>query len=137
MSVMSGGGSAPAPGFPDGLQSISLTVKVADIECPEEQMKEHLREAMEASAHPEIVYELQQYTITGSTAEASGTISIHGVTKPITLEIQLVESPEGVRGIGETEIDMTEFGVTPPSLWGGLMNVGELVTIKFDALLSN
>ena len=59
------------------------------------------------------------------------------MTKPITLEIQLVESPEGVRGIGETEIDMTEFGVTPPSLWGGLMNVGELVQIKFDALLTN
>ena len=52
MSVMSGGGSAPAPGFPDGLRSISLTVQVAEIECPEEQMKEHLREAMESVGAP-------------------------------------------------------------------------------------
>ena len=28
---------------------------------------------------------------------------------------------------------MTEFGVTPPSVWLGLLNVSEVVTIDFDA----
>ena len=131
-----GQSSDPLPGFPNGLQSVTVTVQVQEFECPDEQMNEHLQEAMEAPEHPQIVFELQEYSLAGSTAEASGSITIHGVTKPITLEIQLVESADGVRGVGQTEVDMTEFGVTPPSVWLGLLNVGDVVTIDFDAPLA-
>ena len=130
-----GQSSDPLPGFPSGLNSVTITVQVQEFECPEEQMNEHLLEAMEALEHPEIVVELQEYSLAGDTAEASGTITIHGVSKPITLAIELVESADGVRGVGETEINMTEFEVTPPSVWLGLLNVGEVVTIEFDAPL--
>ena len=135
MEATPGQSSDPLPGFPSGLQSVTVTVQVQDFECPEEQMNEHLLEAMEAPEHPEIVFELQEYSLDGDTAEASGAITIHGVTQPITLEIELVESADGVRGVGQTEVDMTEFGVTPPSVWLGLLNVGEVVTIDFDAPL--
>ncbi len=125
----------PLPGFPSGLHSVTVTVQVQEFECPEEEMNEHLQDAMEVSEHPEIVFELQQYSMVGDTAEASGPITIHGVTKPFTLEIELVESSDGVRGVGQAEINMTEFGVTPPSVFLGLLNVGEVVKIEFDAPL--
>ena len=130
-----GQSSDPLPGFPNGLQSVTVTVQVQEFECPEEQMNEHLQEAMESPEHPQIVFELREYGLAGSAAEASGSITIHGVTRPITLEIQLIESADGVRGVGRTEVDMTEFGVTPPSVMLGLLNVGEVVTIDFDAPL--
>ncbi len=135
MEATPGQSSDPLPGFPSGLQSVTITVQVQEFDCPEEEMNEHLQEAMEASQHPEIVFELQQYSMAGDTAAASGAITIHGVTKPITFEIELVESADGVRGVGQTEVNMTEFGVTPPSVWLGLLNVGEVVTIDFDAPL--
>ena len=125
----------PLPGFPSGLNSVKVTVQVYEFECPEEEMNEHLQEAMEASEYPEIIFKLQQYSMAGETAKASGTITIHGVTKSIRFEIELVESSGGVRGVGQTKINITEFGVTPPSVWLGLLNVGEVVTIKFDAPL--
>jgi len=62
-------------------------------------------------------------------------MTIHGTTNPITFDIQLVQSAEGMRGVGEAELDMTEYGVTPPSVWLGMLNVGDTVTIKFDAPL--
>ena len=135
METTPGQSSDPLPGFPSGLTSVKVTVQVDDFECPEDEMNQHLREAMEASAHPEIIFELEQYSMAGDTVEASGTITIHGETKPITFQIELVESSDGVRGAGKTEIDMTEFGVTPPSVWLGLLNVGDVVTIDFDAPL--
>ena len=135
MEATPGQSSDPLPGFPSGLQSVTITVQVQEFDCPEEEMNEHLQEAMEASQHPEIVFELQQYSMAGDTAAASGAITIHGVTKPITFEIELVESADGVRGVGQTEVNMTEFGVTPPSVWLGLLNVGEVVTIDFDTPL--
>ena len=135
MEATPGQSSDPLPGFPSGVQSVTITVQVQEFDCPEEEMNEHLQEAMEASQHPEIVFELQQYSMAGDTAAASGAITIHGVTKPITFEIEFVESADGVRGVGQTEVNMTEFGVTPPSVWLGLLNVGEVVTIDFDAPL--
>ena len=135
MEATPGQSSDPLPGFPNGLQTVTVTVQVQDFECPDEQMNEHLQEAMEAPEHPEIVFELQEYSLEGDNAQASGQITIHGVTKPVALEIELVESADGTRGIGQTQVNMTDFGVTPPSVWLGLLNVGEVVTIDFDAPL--
>ena len=42
----------PLPGFPSGLNSVKVTVQVYEFECPEEEMNEHLQEAMEASEYP-------------------------------------------------------------------------------------
>ena len=135
LEVTPGQASDPLPGFPNGVNAATVTVQVREFECPDEEMNEHLQEAMESAEHPEIVFELQEYSLEGETAQASGSITIHGETKPLTLDIELVESPNGIRGVGETEINMTDFGVTPPSVFLGLLNVGEVVTIKFDAPL--
>ena len=136
MEVTPGGSAAPVPGFANGLQSVKITVPVRAIECPEEDMIDHLREAMDADEYPEIVYQLEEYTLTGDdTAEASGTITIHGVTKPVAFEVSLEPSPQGVRSVGETNLDMTEFSVTPPNLWLGMLRVGKMVRVRFDAVL--
>jgi len=136
MDVTPGSGGEAVPGFPTGVETVALTILVEAIECPDEQMTEHLREAMHPEDYPEIVYRLEAYTLrTDDTAEATGTMTIHGTTNPITFDIQLVQSAEGMRGVGEAELDMTEYGVTPPSVWLGMLNVGDTVTIKFDAPL--
>ena len=126
----------PIPGFPSGVETVAIKVMVRAIDCPEEQMTEHLREAMDVEEYPDIVYHLEHYTFkTDDTAEATGTMTIHGVTNPITFNVRVVQSPEGVHGVGETSVNMTEYGVSPPSVWLGMLNVGELVEIQFDALL--
>ena len=136
MDVTPGGSSEPIPGFPTGVATVALTIPTEAITCPEEQMTEHLREAMQIEEYPEIVYHLEEYRLkTDDVAEATGTMTILGTTNPITLEIQLVQSDDGMRGVGEAALDMTDYGVTPPSVWLGMLNVGEIVTIKFDALL--
>ena len=53
----------------------------------------------------------------------------------MTFEIQFVETPDGVRGVGQTSITMSELGITPPSLRRGMLNVGDVVDVKFEAPL--
>ena len=99
-------------------------------------MVEHLRTALKEKLHPDIVYQLVQYTLTGNdAARTTGKITISGVTKPISFDVKLVPSPQGLRGVGETSIDMTQFAVTPPVIFEGLLKVGKEVRIKFDAVL--
>ena len=75
-------------------------------------------------------------SLTGNdTATATGTITIAGVTQPVEFDVRLVESPDGVRTEGETQIDLTDFSVAPPKLWRGLLKVGKVVRVQFDAVL--
>ncbi len=126
----------PLPGFPGGIESAELTLAIGDIECPEELMMEHLREALDEPDYPQIVYRLESYALaTGNTAEAEGTMTIHGTTRSIRLDIEIDESEAPARALGQTSIDMSEFGVTPPAVWGGLLKVGAVVSIKFEMAL--
>lgn len=135
IKVTPGKSAPPAPGFPLGLQTVAVTVAVRAIACEDKDMVEHLREALNEKAFPEIVYQLDHYTVTGETAKATGKLTITGATKPVSFDVKLTASAKGVRSVGETTIDLTEFGVTPPVIWGGLLKVGKDVRVRFEALL--
>ncbi len=136
IKLTAGRSSPPVPGFPNGVQTVAITVPVKAIACEEKEMAEHLRDALKEKAYPEIVYRLDQYTLTGTdTAKTTGQLTITGVTKPISFDVRLVPSPHGVRSVGETSIDMTQFGVVPPTLWLGMLKVGKDVRVRFDAVL--
>ena len=118
------------------MQTVTITVPVKAIACAEEDMVEHLRETLDEPAHPEIICQLERYTMTGNNmATTTGTITIAGVTRPIEFDVRLVSSPDGVRSEGETLIDMTDFSITPPQLSLGMLKVGKVVRVQFDALL--
>lgn len=138
MDVTVSEASIPVPGFPNGLESVRLTVPVQAIDCPEAQMTEHLRETMEESSYPEIVYQLQSYRVIDEDhAVASGILEIHGIQKAADFEVDFVQSNAGILGRGEASINMTDFGIEPPSLWRGLLNVGEIVTVQFAVPLQS
>ena len=126
------GSSAPAPGFAAGVQSATLTVPVADFECPDETMTEHLMDAMKPAEFAEITFRLDSYEATGAGAEASGALSIQAVTKEVSFPISLAPSGAGVRIAGEVGLDMTEYGVEPPVVLLGLLRVRPEIRIQFE-----
>lgn len=136
IKIMPGKSSQPVPGFSSGVQTVTVTIPIKALECEDETMREHLREALKEKAYPEIVYQLTQYSLAGNdSAKTTGKMTIAGVTKPISFDVKLVPSSQGVRATGETSIDMTQFAIPPPSLWQGLLKVGKDVRVRFDAVL--
>jgi polyisoprenoid-binding protein YceI len=134
--VTPGKSAQPVPGFPSGVQTMTVTVPVKAIACEDEKMVEHLRVALKEDLHPDIAYQLVQYTLTGTdTARATGEMTIAGVTRPIGFDVKLVPSAQGLRVVGETSIDMIQFAVTPPVIFEGLLKVGKDVRVRFDAVL--
>jgi hypothetical protein len=134
--ITPGKSSPPVPVFPHCVQTVAVTVAVKAIECEDKEMNDHLREALKEKLYPAIVYQLEQYTLTGNNAaKTTGKLTITGVTRPVSFEVKLSPSPQGVRAVGETSIDMTQFKVTPPDLWLGMLKVGKDVRVRFDAVL--
>lgn len=127
--------SAPsAPGFEEGVRSVTVTVQVAEIECPEEDMMEHLQEAMQAERYPEIVYRMDGYTVgSGNVVSTTGTLSMVGTTNPVEMEMGLDPSGSAVQVEGEVRVDMREWGIEPPRVLAGLLQVGPEVRLEFEA----
>lgn len=130
------GSSKPVPGFANGVQTATATVPVKAFRCPEDEMTQHLLEAMKPDKFPEIVYRLEKYDVTGAQAQATGTITIAGVTAPISFPIALKASPQGVQIEGNTRLDMTKFGIDPPVVMLGLLKVGPQIRIEFKGVVA-
>lgn len=138
MVVTPGAGSAQpaAPGFANGVQALTVTVPVKAFKCPNDEMTQHLLEAMKADKFAEIVYRLEQYEVKGGQTQATGTLTITGVTQPISLPVALKASDKDVQIEGNTRLDMTKFGIEPPVVMLGLLKVGPQIRIEFKGLLA-
>ncbi len=130
------GSSQPAPGFDTGVQTATLTVPVNDFDCPNEEMLEHLLNAMKADEFADITFQLDGYEVSGRQTEASGTLTIIGVTQPVSFPISLSPSGGGVEIEGELQLDMTTYGVEPPVVMLGLLKVRPRIRIEFEGIVT-
>lgn len=138
MAVTPGAGTAQpaAPGFANGVESATVTVPVKAFKCPNDEMTQHLLEAMKADKFSEIVYRLERYEAAGGRTQATGTLTITGVTKPVSLPITLKASGQEIQIEGNTRLDMTTFGVEPPVVMLGMLKVGPQIRIDFKGVLA-
>jgi polyisoprenoid-binding protein YceI len=128
--------SAPGPLSLD-VRGIDVEVPVAQLECGDGTMNAHLRDAMLAQKHPTIVFKLVGDEAVTQEADAlklrlGGELTMAGQGKPISLEANIDKLAEGaLKARGSHTIRMTDRGVKPPSLFFGVMNVGETVVVRY------
>jgi polyisoprenoid-binding protein YceI len=115
---------------------VTVTVPVKSFKCPNDEMTGHLMDAMKPDTFPEIVYHLEKYEMAGAQAQATGTLTIHGVTQPVALPLVLKATDQGVQIDGTTRLDMTKFGVPPPVVMAGLMKVGPQIRVDIKGLIA-
>jgi polyisoprenoid-binding protein YceI len=122
--------------------SVELTVPVMSLDCDNGTMDGHLRNALDAKAHPTITFSLRSYELAKSAENVavtlSGTLSIHGKSLQVSFPATAVTAADGaLRLTGVYELNMKDYGVKPPSLMLGTMNVREKVKVRFDLLLND
>lgn len=123
-----------------GVSGVELTVPVAQMDCGNGTMNDHMRKALKATEHPEIVFHLSSYDLAkaaeGVQATINGTLNLGGVEQPIVVNADVNEGADGaLHVVGMHEVRMKEFGLKPPSLMMGTMKVNERVKVRFDLLL--
>ena len=130
------GSGTVAPGFANGVQAATLTVPVSTFACPNEEMTEHLLAALQPDEFDEIRFQLESYEPSRQGAEATGSLTIHGTSHPVTFPLSLTPSGQGVEIEGDVRLDMTTYGVEPPVVMLGLMNVRPQIRIQFQGLIA-
>jgi YceI-like protein len=120
----------------------SVRVDVAALDCANDTMNEHLRNALRAKDHPQIRFEVKAYQLgaaQGGRAKLSldGALTIAGATRPVHLDAMASELAGGMLTVTcEHAIDMKDYGVRPPELFFGAMKVGPKVVVGFELRLA-
>ena len=126
----------------DGTATASGTVRVASIDTNEANRDAHLKSAdfFDADTYPEITFQSTSITATDEdTYEVTGDLTMHGVTKPITLTAEIGGSDADMYGntrIGlaaTAELSRSDYGMTfNAALGSGNMIVSDNVKLELD-----
>jgi polyisoprenoid-binding protein YceI len=108
--------SGSAEILPDGSANGRLEIGAASVNTKHRKRDEHLRSAdfFDVAAHPTIVVDVTQAASSdGSSVQASGTLTVAGRTRPLTVTARITEaSDQGISLTADIEIDRADFGMT-------------------------
>jgi polyisoprenoid-binding protein YceI len=121
------------------LDALSINMEVRSIKSSEGAiMNNNTYKALKADANPEITIKLLnpikaiQSQSNDATVSASAELTIAGVTKTITIQVKVFMQDQGKLIFeGSQAIDMTEYGIKPPTALFGALKTGNEITIKF------
>lgn len=122
--------------------SIDVAIEAASINTREAQRDTHLKSAdfFDVEKYPQILFKSKQLEVAGDNLKVVGDLTIHGVTKQVTLDMESpseeVKDPWGNTKLGvsgTTKIKRKEFGLTwNAALEAGGVLVGDDVTITLE-----
>jgi polyisoprenoid-binding protein YceI len=136
--------AGPHAGGGTDLSSIRITMIVRSIRSDMgKTMDNNTYKALKAEADPEITFRLgAPVTVTAGGGNRqpialAGQLTLAGVTRPTILWInELSIGADSMRFVGEESINMTDFGVKPPSALFGTLRVGPVLTINFKTVFT-
>ncbi|WIB76170.1 YceI family protein [Curtobacterium sp. MCPF17_002] len=128
-------GSATVDGT--AITKATITVQVADIATDSAQRDSYFRDsAMDAAAFPTATFTLTEPIAdavpsgTGTTkVEATGNLTLHGVTKPVTATLEVGLNGDGVDISGSIPVTFSDYDVQAPSL--GFVKVDDSGAVEF------
>ena len=118
--------------------TVEVTIKTASVDTGVDMRDKDLRSAnfFDVEKYPEINFKSKSVKQTGEdTAEVTGDLSMHGVTKEVVLKVELLGKGAGPQGKtvsgweAKTNLKRTDFGLTWNKMIEGTQMVGDDVDI--------
>lgn len=145
MTSASGNGSAKVmlngAGRVASIQGITYTLAVNSLKSKTNGLDNNAYKAMKQSKHPNITFNCSNATATTSdgtnyTIKAPGKLTISGTTKNLELNLKgKMNADKSMTVTGAQKINMSEYGVEPPSFMFGAMKTGDAITITINSTI--
>lgn len=114
------------------IDTLFIKIKVTDIKSGKKKMDRITHKALKSSEYPYIIFSYETNNNTFLTSQTiSGKLTVAGITKKITTQIIFNKEPSSLTLKGIHRIDMTAFGVKPPSLFLGLIKAKKEIDVDF------
>ena len=123
------------------VKGMEVKIPVAGLKSGESGLDKNMRKAMDADKFPEVLYKLGHYELSKpndaglATAKTAGELTIAGKTKTVAMDVEFKLDADMAEVKGSHTLNMSDYGIKPPSLMLGAIKVRDPVTIRFDLVL--
>ena len=123
-----------------GVQSFSFHLAVKSLHSDHASMDDRTYKSVNAGKYPNISYKLTSASVTpvgGSKylIKTKGDLTIAGATQPISMEVTpTVGADNTITCTGAKKIQLTDYGIKPPTFMLGAMKVANDLTIQFNLI---
>jgi polyisoprenoid-binding protein YceI len=121
------------------VNAVSVSIPAGGLDCNNGTMNGHMMKAIRAKENPEISFKLAAYQLAkqgdGQAVTMDGSLTLGGVTRPVTLSAKASAVDGGLQVVGSTPLKLSEYGLKAPSLMMGTMKVGDQVTVHYQLIL--
>jgi polyisoprenoid-binding protein YceI len=123
------------------LRSFTLRIPVTSLQSETSGLDENLYKELKADTHPEITFTMQSYEFSpaqagNSSLSVAGELAIAGTTKQVKITANTSTAEDVLQMKGKTELKMSDFNISPPTMMLGMVKVEDKVTINFDMYLA-
>lgn len=119
------------------IKALEVSVKAESLESGKSTMNKITYEALKSDKNPNILFSFISQENTTKVKEGvcvvlvKGNLTIAGVKKEITLELETTQKEAEVVLKGKKTIKMTDYGMKPPKAMFGTIKTGNEITIEF------
>jgi polyisoprenoid-binding protein YceI len=124
------------------IDAFALVIPVDKLGSGDDRLDRHLREALGADRHRQILFRMDSYEVAGKPAPGTaiavtlhGRLTVAGAERSIEVVASGLRVRGGLRFRGRKDLLMTDYGIKPPTLMLGAIKVANRVTVKFDVTL--
>ncbi|GGB91626.1 YceI family protein [Cellulomonas carbonis] len=106
------------------LTQVEVAVDMAGVATDESARDAYFRRALDTTTYPQAVFRLTEPVDVSGLATAqepvlvpvAGTLTLHGVDRPVTLEVEARRTPDGVQVAATAPVVLEDFGLSAPDL---------------------
>ena len=117
------------------LKELNGSIQVKSIKSGKSIMDEKTYDALGADKFPDIKFQANQLEIKNGKVTGKVAVTIKGVTQSYDLSSSSTLTGGNVKVTGSVPLDMTAFGIEPPTAMFGTLETGKDVTINFQITL--
>lgn len=115
------------------IQSLRVELPVNTLKSGNSRMDRIAYDAIDADKHNRVFFELTGVrNITPQMIVATGTLTVSGTTRPVTISTKYRVNGRSIQFIGNQSIKFSQFDVSPPRALMGTIRTGDDLEISFD-----
>ncbi len=119
------------------IEQLGFSMKVEDLKSEHSSMDDNTYEALKSDKFPNIKYEMLKTLSTKKeganyTIQTSGKLTIAGTTKDVNITVKAIKTGTAVQFSGQYTLNMTDYGVDPPTAVWGTIKTGNEIIVKFN-----